>query len=86
MINEHIISIESNSNSFNTTCNFNTKMHFQKDKYCWTEMFKMNDIIVKKTQNKQQVEQPFVKRWKKHYPTFEFLYLHQYYLQYIFVW
>jgi hypothetical protein len=66
MVNEHIISIESNSNSFNTTCNFNTKMHFRKDKYCWTEMFKMNDIIVKKHKINNKVEQPFVKRWEKH--------------------
>jgi hypothetical protein len=27
MINEHIISIEFGSNSFNATCNFNTKAH-----------------------------------------------------------
>jgi hypothetical protein len=41
----------------------------------------MNDKIVKKAQDKQQVEQPFVKHQEKHYPTFEFLYLHLYYLQ-----
>jgi hypothetical protein len=58
----------------------------QKEKYSWIhEMFEMNGIMVKKTQNKQQVEQPFLKHWKKHYPTFEFLYLHLYYLWYIFV-
>jgi hypothetical protein len=32
----------------------------QNEKYLWIEMFKMNDIMVKKTQGKQQVEQPFV--------------------------
>jgi hypothetical protein len=32
------------------------KCIFQKEKYCWTEMFEMNDILVKKTQDKQQVE------------------------------
>jgi hypothetical protein len=57
----------------------------QKEKYWWIEMSEMNDIMVKKTQNKQ-VEQPFVKHWEKHYPTFEFMYLHLYYLWYIFVW
>jgi hypothetical protein len=30
----------------------------QKEKYWWIEVFKMNDIMVKKTQDKQQVEQP----------------------------
>jgi hypothetical protein len=29
-------------------------------------MFKMNDIMVKKTQGKQKVEQPFVGHKKKH--------------------
>jgi len=28
----------------------------QNEKYWWIEMFEMNDIMVKKTQNKQQVE------------------------------
>jgi hypothetical protein len=56
------------------------KCVFQKEKYCWTEMFELNDIIVKKAQHKQLVKQPFVKHWEKHYPTFEFLYLHLYYL------
>jgi hypothetical protein len=38
-----------------------TQKHvLQKEKYLWIEMFKMNDIMVKKTQGKQQVEQPFV--------------------------
>jgi hypothetical protein len=35
-------------------------------------MCEMNDIMVKNAQDKQQVEQPFVEHWKKHYPTFEF--------------
>jgi len=48
-------------------------------------MFKMNDITVKKAQGKQQVEQPFVGHLKKHYLTFEFLYLHLYYLRCIFL-
>jgi hypothetical protein len=30
----------------------------------------MNDIMVKKTQDKQQVEQPFVEHWKKTLPNF----------------
>jgi hypothetical protein len=30
MINGHVISIESNSNSFNVTCGFNTKAHSSK--------------------------------------------------------
>jgi hypothetical protein len=30
MINEHIISIEFGSNSFNVTCDFNTKAHVSK--------------------------------------------------------
>jgi len=30
MIDEHIISIKSCSNSFNATCDFNTKTHFSK--------------------------------------------------------
>ncbi len=30
MIYEHIMSIESNSNSFNATCGFNTKAHSSK--------------------------------------------------------
>jgi hypothetical protein len=38
-----------------------TQKHvLQKEKYLWIEMFKMNDIMVKKAQGKQQVEQPFV--------------------------
>jgi hypothetical protein len=32
MIDEHIISIESNFNSFNATCSFNTKTHASKGK------------------------------------------------------
>jgi hypothetical protein len=35
----------------------------------------MSDIMVKKTQGKQQVEQPFVRHLKKNYLTFEFLHL-----------
>jgi hypothetical protein len=35
-------------------------------------MFKMNDIMIKKAQDKQQVEQPFVEDWKKHYQFSEF--------------
>jgi hypothetical protein len=47
-------------------------------------MFEMNDTKVKKTQNKQQVEQPFVKHWEMQiYSIFEFLYLHLFYLQFI---
>ncbi len=30
MINEHIISVEFGSNSFNATCDFNKKTHFSK--------------------------------------------------------
>jgi hypothetical protein len=30
MIDEHIISFEFGSNSFNATCDFNTKTHFSK--------------------------------------------------------
>ncbi len=38
-----------------------TQKHiFWKRKYAWIVMFEMNDIMVKKTQGKQQVEQPFV--------------------------
>jgi len=33
MIDEHIILVESSSNSFNVTCDFNTKTRFQKEKY-----------------------------------------------------
>jgi hypothetical protein len=43
-------------------------------------MFEMNDIMVKKAQDKQKVKQPFVECLEKDYPTFEFLYLHIYYL------
>jgi len=61
MINEHIISIEFDFNSFNATCGFNTKVHSSKKKKLWIEILKMNDIMVKKTQgSKQQVELPFV--------------------------
>jgi len=52
MINEHIWLVEFGSNSFNATCDFNTKANLQKEKYLWIEMFEMNDIMVKKTQNK----------------------------------
>jgi hypothetical protein len=72
-INEYIILVEFGSNSFNATCDLMQMFIFQK-KYLWIEMFKMNDIIVKKAQSKQQVEQPFVGHLKKHYLTFEFLY------------
>ncbi len=38
-----------------------TQKHIlQKEKYSWIEMFQMNNIIVKKIQGKQQVEQLFV--------------------------
>ncbi len=44
-----------------------TQRHIlQKDKYWWTAMFEMNDIKIKKTQDKQ-VEQPFVEHWENHY-------------------
>jgi hypothetical protein len=56
MINEHIISIEFSSNSFNATCDFNTKTRLSKKKYLWIEMFEMNDIMINKAQGKQQVE------------------------------
>jgi hypothetical protein len=55
MIDEHIISIEFGFNSFNATCGFNTKVRSLKAKYLWIKMFKMNDVMVKKTQGKQQV-------------------------------
>jgi hypothetical protein len=58
----------------------------QKEKYLWIEMFEMNNIMVNKTQFKQQVEQPVVGLWEEHYLTFKFLYLHLYYLWYIFLW
>jgi len=32
MINEHILLVEFGSNSFNATCDFNTKAHFSKEK------------------------------------------------------
>jgi hypothetical protein len=48
MIYEHIISFEFGFNSFNATCDFNTKSRSSKGK-----MFKMNDKMVKKTQGKQ---------------------------------
>jgi hypothetical protein len=51
MVNQHIISVEFGSNSFNATCDFNTKAFFQKEKYLWIEMFEMNDIMVKKEQS-----------------------------------
>jgi len=60
MIDEHIISIEFGYNSFNATCDFNTKARFSKEKYLWIEMFEMNDVMLKKTWGKHQVEQPFV--------------------------
>ncbi len=56
----HYILIEFGSNSFNGTCDFNMKTYYSKTKYLWIEMFEMNDIMVRKTQGKQQVEQPFV--------------------------
>jgi hypothetical protein len=56
----------------------------QKEKYLRIEMFEMNDIMVKKTQRKQHVEQPFIGHLEKHYLTFEFFYLYLYYLQCIF--
>jgi hypothetical protein len=35
-----------------------TKNHvLQKEKYLWIKMFEMNDMMVKKVDNKQQVEQ-----------------------------
>jgi hypothetical protein len=58
-----------------------TQKHIlQKEKYLWIEMFEMNDIMVKKAQDKQYIEQPFVGHQEKHYLTFEYLYLHLYYL------
>ncbi len=34
-----------------------TQKHIlQKEKYLWIEMFEMNDIMVKKTQDKQYIE------------------------------
>jgi hypothetical protein len=69
IINEHIISIEFGSNSFNATCDLNTKTCSSKGEVfmnwnVWNEWY--ND---KKTQGKQQVEQPFVGHKKKHYLT-----------------
>jgi len=58
MIDEHIKSMEFGSNSINATCDFNN-FFFNKN-FLWIEMFKMNDIMVKKTQGKHQVEQWFV--------------------------
>ncbi len=80
MIIKHIISIEFGSNSFNATCDINKKTHSLKEKYLWIEMFKMNDIMVKKTQN--------TTNWVTicwAYLIFEFLYLHLYYLWCIFL-
>jgi hypothetical protein len=44
MIDEHIILIEFGSNSFNVTC------EYSKKKYLWIKMFEMNDIMVKKNE------------------------------------
>jgi len=65
MIDEHITLVELSSNHL-----MQLVVLTQKEKYWWIEMFKMIDIMVKKTQNKRQVVQPFVKHWEKHYPTF----------------
>ncbi len=60
MINEHIILFEFFSNSFNATCDLNTKSNSSKTKIfmnwnIWNEWYNG-----KKTQGKQQVEQSFV--------------------------
>ncbi len=49
MIDEHIISVEFGSNSFNATCDFNIKACFSKGKIFMNWMFEMNDIMVKKS-------------------------------------
>jgi hypothetical protein len=65
MIDKHIVLVEFGFNSFNATCDFNTKTCFSIFLILWIEMFEMNDIIVKKTQGKHQVEQWFVGIEKK---------------------
>jgi hypothetical protein len=54
MIDEHIISIESCSNSFNETCDFNTKAHFSKGEVLMNcnvqdELYNGKKIIMKET-------------------------------------
>jgi hypothetical protein len=46
MIDEHIKSMEFGSDSINATCDFNN--FFLNKNFLWIEMFKMNDIMVKK--------------------------------------
>ncbi len=48
MIDEHIISVELGSISFNVTCGFNTKAHSSKGEVLMDWIFEMNDIMVKK--------------------------------------
>jgi hypothetical protein len=56
MIDEHIILLESSSNSFNATCDLTQKNVLQNEECLWIEMFEMNDMMVKEAQGKQQVE------------------------------
>jgi len=60
MIDEHIISIEFGSNSFNATCDFNTKARSSKWKIFMNWNVRNEWYNVKKVQGKHQVEQPFV--------------------------
>jgi hypothetical protein len=52
MIDKHIISVEFDSNSFNATYYFNTNSCFSKRKIFMNCNFEMNDIMVKKIDNK----------------------------------
>jgi hypothetical protein len=56
----HVISIRFHFNWFNAICGFNKKMHSFEGKYWWIQLFEMNDMMVKKTQGKKQVEQWFI--------------------------
>jgi len=60
MIDEHIILVDLVSIHLMQLVILTQKPILQKKKYLWIETFEMNDIMVKKTQGKQQVEQPFV--------------------------
>ncbi len=58
---EHIISVQYGSNSLMQLVILTKKHVLQKDTCLWIEMFEMNDIMAKKAQRKQQVEQSFVR-------------------------
>jgi hypothetical protein len=60
MINGQIIPIESNFNSFNVVYGFNTKAHFSKGDVLMNLNVRDDDINVKISQGKHQVDQSFV--------------------------